>query len=89
MKKQVKYRFGNNENFKYFIRELKKDARLEFINSDSLAAKFSKKNEKISVTKFDKKPYGNFDCLLEKVDRETNEPIDTILCNLEDKISVE
>lgn len=63
--KKVKYVFGNNEVFDYFVLERKENAILKDIDGKSLAFKISGKG-KVRVSNYGGIIYNGFDILLEK-----------------------
>lgn len=62
---KVKYKFGNNEVFDYFILDRKEDAIEKDINVNSLAYKMGGEG-KMKISNFGQIVYGEFDYLLEK-----------------------
>lgn len=60
IKIKVKFLFGDNEKYEYFIIERKKDAKEVEIDSTSLAYKIEGPG-KYKVSKYAQLPYGNFD----------------------------
>lgn len=84
MKIKVKFLFGDNEKYEYFIIERKKDAKEVEIDSASLAYKIEGPG-KYKVSKYAQLPYGNFDYLLEVRDKKNSDLKGLVLVN-EDEI---
>lgn len=68
---KVKFNFGNNEKYNYFIIDEKSKAEETEISTDSLAYKIGGPG-KYKISKYAKLPFGNYDFVLEIQDKLTN-----------------
>ena len=69
---KVKFIFGNNEKYEYFIIDKRIDAKEIEIDPNSLAYKIGGPG-KYKVTKYGQLPFGNFDYLLEVRNKENSD----------------
>ncbi len=80
---KVIYQFGNNQQFDYYILDKKENAIEQDINYESLAYKLSGPG-KIKVSKYNQIVFGNFDYLLIKMNKGTNNPCGYSLASKEE-----
>jgi len=80
---QVKYHFGNNDKYDYFIIDKKSEAKEIEIESDSLAYKIAGPGT-YKISKYAQLPFGNFDYVLEIREKNSSNFKGLTLVNLDD-----
>ncbi len=81
--RKVNYTYGRNDLFDYFISEEKKDALEIEIEKKSLAYKIDGPG-KIKVSKYFQLVYGNYDYLIEKRVKNSNDVLGYFLASNDD-----
>mgnify|MGYP000882794717 FL=1 len=81
--RKVKYVYGRNDLFDYYISEEKKDANEIEIEKDSLAYKLDGPG-KIKISKYCQLVYGNYDFLIEKRKQNSSDVLGYFLASIED-----
>lgn len=80
---QVKFTFGNNIKYDYFILDEKTKGLEINIEEDSLTYKIGGKGTYL-IGKFTKLPFGNFDFILEIKDKETDNFRGLVLASIDE-----